>query len=162
MATRIAVLMDGRLQQLADPRTLYNEPANVFVARFIGSPPMNIVAGQVRTDETRGPAVEVGGHVLAVGDNWVDLAEGRPVDVGVRPEDLRLSDNGIAATVIAREWLGHEQIVEVEAQGTRLFLRDDNDAFDSSPGSRVRLAVDPSDVHLFDADSGDRVAHVDR
>ena len=113
MAGRIAVLDQGRLQQAADPRTIYDKPANVFVARFIGSPPMNILSGRVRLNAPAAPAADLGGHRLPVADTWSERADELPVDVGIRPEDIRLATGGIPATVITSEWLGHEQILSL-------------------------------------------------
>ncbi len=157
MATRIAVLVEGKLQQVAAPRELYDQPANVFVARFIGSPPMNIIAGRVRRSD-RSLAVEIGGHAFDLGAVWGGPADGLAVDVGVRPEDLELAAEGMAATVIGCEWLGHEQIVAVEVAGSRLLLRDTDERFDTSPGTQVHLIIKPGHLHLFDADSGERLS----
>jgi ABC-type sugar transport system ATPase subunit len=159
MATRIAVLVEGRLQQVAAPRELYDQPANVFVARFIGSPPMNIIAGRLHRDECAW-TVDVGGHLFPLAPGWDGLVDATVVDVGVRPEHLDLASDGMAATVLGREWLGHEQIVEVDVAGTRLLMRDTDERFDTSPGTRVHLAVKPGRLHIFDADSGDRLPQV--
>ncbi len=88
MAGRIAVLDEGRLQQVGDPRTIYDRPANLFVARFIGSPAMNVLPGTVRRSADGDWAVTVAGGELAVNGTWHGLAEGRPVEVGIRPEHL--------------------------------------------------------------------------
>lgn len=157
MATRIAVLVEGQLQQVAPPRELYDRPANVFVARFIGSLPMNILGGRVRRDESSS-TVEIGGYALPIGGGWDGLDDDLAVDVGVRPEDLDLAADGLAATVIGSEWLGHEQIVEVDVAGTRVLMRDTDERFETSPGTSVYLAVKPGGLHFFDADSGERLS----
>src|SRR5690606_28012633 len=83
MADRIAILMAGRLQQVGTPQEVYEAPANLFVAQFIGTPPMNTLPGTVTT-AGEGPAVEVaGGRVPAPPGLATPLEEGRPVVVGV-------------------------------------------------------------------------------
>jgi len=162
MATRIAVLHEGKLQQVADPRTLYDEPANSFVAQFIGSPPMNIIPGVFRAGDSAGAAVEIAGHRLGVAGAWDSLLDGQAVNLGIRPEDLSLANHGIPATVVIREWLGHEQILEVDLGGTRVALREIEGAFDTVRGSNVFLAADPSSLHLFDPDTGLRLSNLQR
>ena len=157
MASRIAVLDEGRLQQVGDPRTIYNHPANLFVARFIGSPPMNILSGTV---DDAGSAVEVAGGTLPLDGRWPGLQAGQVVEVGVRPEHLHAADVGIRVTVQASEWLGHEQILTLDATGTPMLLRDVSDTIDSAPGAVLTLTAPADDVHLFDPDSGDRLAEV--
>lgn len=158
MATRIAVLNEGKLQQVADPRTLYDEPANRFVAEFIGSPPMNIIPGVFRIGGSAAPAVEIAGHRLSITSDWDSMLDGQPVSVGIRPEDLNLATQGMPATVVLREWLGHEQILEVDLDGSRVALREIEGAFDAVRGSHVFLAADASSVHLFDPDTGVRLS----
>ncbi|MCB1015684.1 MAG: ABC transporter ATP-binding protein, partial [Acidimicrobiales bacterium] len=90
----MAVIADGRLQQVGEPQTVYERPANLFVARFIGSPPMNTIEGEV---------AEAG--VVAAGASRIpftgDVAKGRKVVVGLRPEHLHLGEGDIEATVKA-------------------------------------------------------------
>jgi len=159
MATRIAVLEQGRLQQVDDPRSLYARPANEFVARFIGSPPMNILDGVV--DDDLGSVTVPGGR-LPLDGTWTGLTAGQPVAVGVRPEHLHEAADGITVTVQTGEWLGHEQILTLDAAGTTLLMRDSTDALDAAPGAMLSLAAGPDDVHLFDADTGDRLTEADR
>src|ERR687898_1188746 len=110
MADRIAIMSAGRLQQLGTPQAVYEAPANLFVAQFIGTPPMNTLPGTVTTEG--GPAVDVGGGRVPLPDLTGRLEEGRPVVVGVRPEALAVTDGGpLGLTVRAVEWLGHECLI---------------------------------------------------
>ena len=158
MATRIAILDRGVLQQVGDPRAVYNEPANVFVARFIGSPPMNVVPGTIVSSGTGGTAVEIAGHRLRLGEGWQALEPGTAVQVGVRPEHLAITDAGLEATVVAAEWLGHEQILQLAVGEHRLQLRDAGEGSLPAPGSSLSVAAGADDLHLFDADSGSRLS----
>ena len=134
MADRVAVLAEGRLQQLGPPQQVYDEPANRFVAGFLGSPPMNLVAG---------------GGVLG----------GQPgTTLGVRPEDLHLAEDGpIRATVAVVEALGSETVLAVDAHdGTRLSVRT-GPRTPVRAGDAIGLRADPARTHVFDDATGQRV-----
>jgi ABC-type sugar transport system ATPase subunit len=158
MADRIAVMCDGRLQQVGPPQAVYDRPHNLFVARFIGSPPMNTVPGTVvRTDS--GTAVQLGGQVIDIEPVAVEpMTEGTPVVVGVRPEDLVVDPDGQAvAEVRAVEWLGHERLVTCDLAGHPVTVRQASGAAPVNPGDRLPLTADPARVHLFDPDTTERL-----
>lgn len=157
MATRIAVMNDGRLQQVGPPQAVYERPHNLFVARFIGSPPMNTMAGTFVVDD---------------GEAFVDLGEGRfplsavgreavvngtKVVVGVRPEHLQIGPGPVEATVVAVEWLGHERHVVCDLAGEKLTVREASSAEPRTEGARVRLTAQPEQVHLFSPDTTERL-----
>jgi len=161
MADRVAVLDAGRLQQVGPPREVYDRPANLFVARFIGSPPMNTVAGTVRV-AGGATSVELAGGHLAVsghGDRPLDAAvrEGLDVVAGIRPEHLRVGEGTLPATVRAIEWLGHERHVYCDVVGSPMIVRDTDEEGGSRPGDEVTLTARPTDVHLFDAVTTERL-----
>jgi sn-glycerol 3-phosphate transport system ATP-binding protein len=149
MADQVVLLRAGRVEQDASPAALYARPATVFAARFIGSPPMNVVlladgphGGVVRG--TDGPVVTDG-----AGDGLL---------LGIRPEDVRLTDgSGMAAHVVAVEYLGADSIVTCVAGGETFAARTAGPV-ELAPGAPVRLAWTPSAVHLFDAVTGRRLA----
>jgi multiple sugar transport system ATP-binding protein len=161
MGERVAILDRGRLQQLATPREIYESPANLFVARFIGSPPMNLFAAKVAA----GGALEVAGVALALGGSVAGalaaLAPGRPLLAGFRPEAGRL---GAAASALSIgvdfvEQLGHETLAhgKLASTGEPVALR-----FPArqapAPGDRVTIEVEPDRWHLFEPASGVRIA----
>jgi len=151
MASRIAVLSDGRLQQAGTPEEIYEQPANLFVAQFIGSPAMNCLSGTVTTDGG-GPAVQVDGARFPVPPGLTTrLEEGRPVVVGVRPEHLAPAGAGagVSAQLEAVEWLGHERLLFCRCGDQPLLVRQLGVAPDGEEG-RLNLSVDPAQVHLFD------------
>ena len=157
VANRVAILRDGRLQQLGTPKQIYDAPANLFVAQFIGTPPMNILRGRF-TSGSGAPVVEAGDSQVPVPSGLMTrLEEGQPVAVGLRPEHLRPSrDGAISMDFKAAEWLGHECLVRGEIERQPVVLRlvgmRPQDA-----QSAVRLAVDPASVHLFDPESSERL-----
>jgi sn-glycerol 3-phosphate transport system ATP-binding protein len=129
MADQVILLRSGRVEQDATPAQLYARPATVFAARFIGTPPMNVI-----TDESRA------GRLL-----------------GVRPEDVRLSETGtVAARVVAVEYLGADSIVTCAAGAETIAVRAPG-RVELAEGTAVRLAWSPDTVHLFEAASGRRL-----
>jgi ABC-type sugar transport system ATPase subunit len=152
MATRLAVMDAGRLQQLGTPDDVYATPANTFVARFVGAPGMNLLAGHIGVD---GTTVRVGGTVL-------DLAERCDVTgdviVGVRPEHLVVSDDGLPVDVRTVESHGHERLVRATTvNGENAWFRVAVDGPSSEPGQTMRLRAQPTQLHLFDATTGTRI-----
>jgi multiple sugar transport system ATP-binding protein len=152
LANRIAVLSAGELQQVGTPDEVYDHPANVFVAEFIGSPPMNLMEGARKGDE------------LVVGDDWRLPAPARSganggtgtdgkVTVGLRPEGIEIAADGHPAEVVAVEPFGSEVIIDVRVAGEALKIRAAPDVR-PEPGSSVGLRADPAAVRLFDASTG--------
>ncbi|WP_375001317.1 ABC transporter ATP-binding protein [Aeromicrobium sp. CTD01-1L150] len=154
MGDRVAVLRDGTLQQFATPAELYDRPANVFVAGFIGSPAMNLF------EATVGPAgLSLGSATLEIGGEQRAALQGlERVTVGLRPEQLQLSDDGpVAAEVELVEELGSESYVHARTEaGTTLVAR----SLDRTPArlaDPVRLRHAGGAVHLFHPESGLRI-----
>jgi len=158
LGTRVAVLRDGMLQQVAPPMELYRRPANQFVASFIGSPSMNFVRGAISRDGSRPRFTGPGGLSIAVP---TDLpAYDGPAILGVRPHDIALgpAGNGGARGVVSLvEPLGSEQIVYVSVPGGGDFVA--AVGADASPrvDDPVSLTIPPVAVHLFEAESGRRI-----
>ena len=154
MADRIVVMRDGHIAQIGAPLELYDRPANAFVAGFIGSPAMNLLDGVVERDGA-GVAVRAGENLLPVPDG-PGLEAGRKVIYGIRPEDLALAEDGIAATVAVVEPTGSETHVVLRISGRDLVaVFRERHAF--HPGDVIHLAPQAGKVHVFDAASGDRI-----
>src|SRR6266700_7125480 len=145
MGQRIAVLHDGRLRQLGTPAEVYQRPADVFVARFIGSPGMNILEGVAEVKKARGKGEE--GRVAQCGPFQIPLAlpdYAGDLQLGIRPEDVSLCPPGSGvgdAEVTVVEPLGIETLVHLEARGQRLVARLPGIAA-TAPGTRVGVRVD--------------------
>ena len=155
MADRIAILSAGSLQQVGTPQDVYEAPANLFVAQFIGTPPMNTMAGTVTGGAS---GVDVGGGRAPLPPGLAaPLPEGRPVVVGVRPEHLAVSDDGqLELKVRAVEWLGHECLVFGAIGATPVVVRQAGMST-LQAGGTCQLAVQPGNVHLFDPDTTERL-----
>ena len=136
MADRIAVMSEGRLQQVGPPQAVYDRPHNLFVARFIGSPPMNTVPGTVVRTASRHRRASSGGQTIDVEPATTEpLAEGTSVVIGVRPEHLVVDPDGQAkAEVRAVEWLGHERLVICDLAGDQITVRQSSGDEPVSPG----------------------------
>jgi ABC-type sugar transport system ATPase subunit len=155
MADRVAVLRQGRLQQVAPPEDIYHRPANRFVATVVGSPPMNFLHGIARWDDGRlqvhhaqftvhvaaGPSAPLQGR----------LAAGAECLVGVRPEDVGVgSMGGVPTTVVTTEPLGGETVVDLEL-GDRITKALVDPTLTLTDGQETTVALDPCRLHLFDA-----------
>ncbi|HKF90850.1 MAG TPA: ABC transporter ATP-binding protein [Acidimicrobiia bacterium] len=161
MGDRIAILDQGVLQQVGPPQDVYARPANLFVARFIGNPPMNTVAGDVsRVDGTVG--VQIPGGVIELPGTLGSAVERRGLEhvvLGVRPEDLILGEGSpVRATVSVIESLGHERHVICRLEdGQLIIVRQAANVPLPVEASEVGLTVDTSRLHVFDAVSEERV-----
>jgi multiple sugar transport system ATP-binding protein len=154
MGDRVAVLRDGVLQQCATPRDLFTKPSNTFVAAFIGSPAMNMLQCTATPDG------------LTFGDLRLPLAAiqrigltSDQVTIGVRPEALRIGNEGLSATIVAVEELGSDSFVYCtpnDHADVSLVARTDG-LNTSQPGTIVHLMPDVSSMHVFDTASGARL-----
>ena len=147
MADQVILLRDGRIEQDASPAELYARPATVFAARFIGTPPMNLLA---LADGAQGAVVR--------GTDGPRVVQGRGEGLllGVRPEDIRLADaGGLKVQVAAVEYLGADSILTCAAGLEMLAVRC-HGRFGASPGAFVSLGWAAEAVHVFDASSGRR------
>ncbi len=161
LGQRIVVLKDGHIQQIDTPMALYGQPANLFVATFLGSPSMNVLRGTLQRDAGDAWSFAAQGVTLALGSAGLPEAwHGRTLDLGIRPEHLQLAD---AADVMLTP------IVEVvEAVGSEVFVNlrlGDHALIARLPPEHVPVAGDslpmrfPAErVHFFDVDSGERVS----
>jgi multiple sugar transport system ATP-binding protein len=158
MADRIVVLQDGRVEQIGSPLDLYDHPANLFVAGFIGSPSMNLIPGRVRRD---GDAtwVEAKDGTRMPGGNTGSAREGQDVVYAFRPEQLTLgaSQQGLPAKILVIEPTGAATHVFCEACGAQVCaVFGERLAF--RPGEMLWLRPRSEVVHVFDSASG-KVLH---
>jgi multiple sugar transport system ATP-binding protein len=158
MGSRIAVMKDGVLQQLDTPQRIYDRPANEFVAQFIGTPPMNMLEGNLFATGA-GLVVRVGTDEWALGADAQDTYRqyiGKKVWLGVRAEDIRLGGNGTAkASVEVVETLGNEQIIYMRYQNSPITVRVGRS--ESAPlGEDVSIHFSDDSLHLFNCETGKR------
>jgi len=158
MGDRVAVLKDGLLQQVDTPRNVYDNPANAFVAGFIGSPAMNLLK------------TSVSGGKAQLGKLSIDVpaSAGLSVIVGIRPEGFVPSSEGFAVKVEVVEELGADAFVygqpadsnisfaQASEDGAQIIVRWDPKT-PPKPGDTITVSADPSAIHLFSAESGERL-----
>jgi multiple sugar transport system ATP-binding protein len=182
MGDRVAVMRDGRLEQVDAPQALYDAPANLFVAAFIGSPAMNLLRGRLELREGSIAAV-AGGQRLVLPDallaarpvlgGWVD----DDVVLGIRPEAVHVAGPGAPAGEVLElevalvEALGSDVLVHLRTDAPRVTVSDAFDGEDEAGlesrftarlpphmpvvvGERLRLGVDLARLHVFDPETG--------
>lgn len=160
MGTRIALLKDGLLQQLASPAVLYDHPVNMFVAGFLGSPPMNFFSAELVGDGDDLVTEAAGLRIKFTAEqaNRLRKATGRPVVIGVRPEDVDCTGtcsesdgsthvNGVVEVV---EELGSEKLVYFLLDGQSMIARLGS-ATSPRRGDQVEIAFRKEKLHVFDA-----------
>jgi multiple sugar transport system ATP-binding protein len=153
MADVIVILRDGNIEQVGKPLQVYDRPANLFVAEFIGSPAMNIMRGEVAV-ENGAPVVRSDGTMLPLPHDTAVKA-GRTVIYGIRPEHLRPATNGtgIPAKVSILEPTGPDIHIYADIGG-REVCSITQDRLELAPGAPIRLMPMLDRVHLFDSESG--------
>jgi multiple sugar transport system ATP-binding protein len=150
MADKIVVMNHGHIEQAGSPLELYDRPANLFVAGFIGSPAMNMIKGRVEGDRFHAP-----GEVSWPMPPHANGAAGEIV-YGIRPEHLRLDPQGLPATVQLVEPTGSETQVRLKI-GEATVMGAFRERVGAGPGEALSVSPDPALVHLFDAASGRRL-----
>jgi multiple sugar transport system ATP-binding protein len=162
MGERVAVMRDGHLQQFASPTELYDRPANVFVAGFIGSPAMNRFEATPAAD-----GIKMSGVTLRPADALLREAQRHDkLIVGVRPEHLSIGDGDLKLQVDLVEDLGSDFYVyghlaegagaRANGGGASVIVRAGREH--PRPGEAIKIRADASQLHLFDADTGDRIS----
>ncbi|WP_275786502.1 ABC transporter ATP-binding protein [Pararhizobium gei] len=154
MADKIVVMRDGLVEQIGAPLDLYDQPANIFVAGFIGSPSMNFVRGKLATVEGQTVFVSDGGTSLPV-PAATPLRE-EPVVYGIRPEHIEHHADGLAATISVLEPTGSETQIFAHIGGDPLNAVV-KDRILLKPGETIPLRINRERVHLFDKKSGRRI-----
>ncbi|WP_116597760.1 ABC transporter ATP-binding protein [Primorskyibacter marinus] len=150
MADRIVIMKDGHIQQVGTPSDVYHQPANTFVARFIGAPSMNMLpgvvgnGGKIRLDSGAEVTLDTG------------ATPGQAVVVGVRPEDLYPNDGPalVRGPVLVREPLGAETLIYVGREGEEVIAKADGRT-PPEVGEEVTLTAALGNLHIFDAETGE-------
>jgi multiple sugar transport system ATP-binding protein len=151
LAHRVALLDKGVLQQLDTPATIYNAPANLFVAGFIGSPPMNFLEGELIDGRFSSAAGSFGTRGRATNPHAV---------AGIRPEDCRVTTPELgkfAGEVFATELIGDHALVTCRCSGSNVTVKVEKD-FQRSIDEKIGIGFDEKALHLFDSQSGSRLA----
>jgi len=162
LGQRIAVMREGKLQQLAAPLDIYNSPANRFVAEFVGSPGMNFLDGRIDPAKA---TFEADGISLPMPRGQIEklsrFQHSSRVTLGIRPEHVEVSHSwtagSFAASVYVNELMGSETLVFLSVAGQQLVARARED-FRAEVESSVWMKLDGSKCHFFDLESGNVIA----
>jgi len=162
LSDRLVVMRNGLVQQVGTPLEVYNNPVNLFVGRFLGSPSMNVISSTVGSD--RGDAVlQTAGGLLSPTRDMVsanELAAGRSLLIGIRPEDIGIvpgHGDGLHATVEVIESMGSANVVYARLGNERVAITT-GPTFTAAFDAPVTLALDPAKTLLFDPRTENRVA----
>ena len=150
MADKIVVMHDGIVEQIGAPLELYDRPANLFVAGFIGSPAMNVLKGHIVSS-----GFAMGNLTLPV-RNLPAASVGRPSYYGIRPEHFHLRQDGLPVEVRVVEPTGAETQVVAKADGREIICVF-RERISARPGEIIHIAPDPALAHLFDEETGKRI-----
>jgi ABC-type sugar transport system ATPase subunit len=141
LADRMAVFMNGEIQQIGRPADIFARPNSIDVAAFIGSPPMNLLPARCTNGR-----VMIAGHRL---NTAMQTTAERDVVVGIRPGALRIVPEGIPARVELIENLGDTVVLDLDCSGTPIRIRIGDDAIPQE-GDTISISAQPRDIHLFD------------
>ncbi len=155
MANRIAVMKDGRVQQVGTPQEIYSKPANRFVAEFVGSPKMNIL--EATLDEKRGNVLDAGAFEISIPQNIATILKSGSSSpeflIGIRPEDVRLSPTAekgfVESTVYLVENIGNLAYVTLQV-GNALVVSQVPPTVNLNVGDKVFFQLDSERIHVFD------------
>lgn len=149
LSDRVAIFNHGVVQQIGEPLELYNHPRNIFVAGFLGSPPMNFLDGEIGDD---GSTVRGEGFTIPLEGRSLDVSRGQRVVVGIRPEDVSIGAAGslpIHSTVSLIEPMGSSTVIYAPI-GNKLITIETGKESSITAGSPVSLELPANSVHIFD------------
>ncbi|CDX12129.1 glycerol-3-phosphate transporter subunit; ATP-binding component of ABC superfamily [Mesorhizobium plurifarium] len=155
MADKIVVMHDGLVEQIGPPLELYDRPDNLFVASFIGSPAMNLLKGAFANDAP--PSFRGAGGISVPLPKPPSIGNGEAMVLGVRPEHLRLAEDGIPVKVTVIEPTGSEVQIIGRTAGGEDIVANFRERHSFAPGETIRLSVDPGPIHLFHGETGKRI-----
>ncbi len=156
LADRIVVMRDGTIEQIGTPAQLYENPVNLFVAGFIGSPQMNFLAGEIVAGENGGPSVRLDdGALIALPDRAKHVPAAGKVTLGIRPEHLAPSADSVGFNRVAQfiERLGGSANIHLtDASGGEEMVWQWREPIGITEGQTVTLTAEPAHLHLFDSE----------
>jgi sn-glycerol 3-phosphate transport system ATP-binding protein len=145
MADQVVLMRNGRIEQDAPPAELYEKPQTIFVARFVGTPPMNVVPLSAIAAASEGTPPPV-----PAGRDPASLA------IGIRPEQVEIGEGGVGADIVAVEYLGADTLVETRIAGEPFIVRRPG-RVQGAPGERIGLILPTGAAHWFDLTSEARI-----
>jgi multiple sugar transport system ATP-binding protein len=164
LADRVAVMEGGVLQQFASQKDLKDRPANLFVATFIGEPPMNVFDSAVSRQDDALTLTIANGPTLRIPANQVPppvlnaVGSRSKVVFGIRPQKVQIGTGIMKGRLTSNQWLGDQSHIAADFAG-KLMIAVTGARIQAKPGDEIALSFSPNDMHLFDADAGIAVSH---
>lgn len=165
MADRIVLINKGKIEQIAPPQEMFDRPATLFAATFIGEPAMNTIPARI-VQQAGVVTLALGGSYIPIGWDWADLKTSHTYIAGVRPQHLTLAApdstqlGRVDGTVFAVETLGSRVVYDIDLEGIVVRVMTSVDAargYTREIGAAISFKVDPDFIYLFDASSGETV-----
>ena len=153
LADRIIILSEGRIAQTGPPSQIYRKPTNLFVAGFVGTPPMNVFPGRV-SESSNSVVIDLGIQAEILLEH-PGLGPGQPVSFGIRPEDVHIGDSGYTARIEHIEDIGAHRLLHCQL-GTGEIVVQESSRIDRSRGDELRLSFPRDEISLFDSE-GERI-----
>lgn len=155
MSDKIVVMNEGEIQQVGTPRELYTQPANLFVATFIGEPEINLFKGIVKGDQVELNAISI--PIDTKQYKNLEHYQGKKVMLGIRPEHIRIATNNLlSAEVELTEMRGDIQVLVSKFCGKDLYVKTSS-SLEIPAGDRIRFVFDKKHIHLFDTETTKRI-----
>ena len=160
MATKIVLMDDGKIQQVGKPDEFYNKPANIFVAKFIGSPTMNIIDGNIKSGKFVSSDGIINVKPSKEDEEILNSYEGKKVSLGIRPERFesggQLGDT-FESTIDVVEMLGKEKILYTRLENGYELIISVPGHYEYNEGEKHSFGYDISALHFFDSETGKRI-----
>jgi multiple sugar transport system ATP-binding protein len=148
ISDEMVVLNNGLKQQVEKPQAMYNHPINLFVAKFLGNPPINIFDGEVKKGELYANEAPLG---------KVAVQDGK-YHVGIRPEDFNIDSNGFDVKINEIFHVGRDTLIHFEENGQDVRALVESDTIEDGVHD-IKLSVKPAKIHIFDLETGNVVQH---
>ena len=148
LADRVVVMNNAKISQVSSPSEIYNNPSNLFVAGFVGSPPMNFIHGEIKNNKF------INNYI---GEESIQIKDRGSVILGVRPEDMNVAQDGnIKGEVYSFELTGDSTYVTVKLGDDLIIAKTESD-YKTSIGSPIALSLNKNKIYFFDSKSEDRI-----
>ena len=149
LASRVAIMNEGQLQQVDTPKNIYNNPVNLFVASFIGSPSMNFIRGNIENQKFSSEGLQIN----------VSSETRQNVILGIRPEDMSIvegSEFDFEASLYSIELTGDQTIVTLKSGTDLITIREDKE-YENELNQNVKIKINSENIYFFESNSGERI-----
>ena len=149
LASRVAIMNEGQLQQVDTPKNIYNNPVNLFVASFIGSPSMNFIRGNIENHQFSSEGLQIN----------VSSETRKNVILGIRPEDMSIVEGNefdFEASLYSIELTGDQTIVTLKSGSDLITIREDKE-YENELNQNVKIKINSENIYFFESETGNRI-----